>query len=313
MSASELLELVLGERPAAWAGDDIETFWRNSRPLRDRFRSPLERAVAGGFSADRSGAAFACGYEAALQALVPSLGSASMASFSVTEEAGNHPRSIRTTLERVGRGKVVLRGKKRWSTLAPLSSSLVVVATAGTAEDGRPRLFAVVVPKGAARLEVTTMPPTAFVPEVPHAELSLDGVEVDEAAVLPGDGYSDFVKPFRTIEDLHVQAAVLGYALSAAARFGFPLEHRERLISAVLGASAIAALDPRRTETHVALAGLLAEIADVHTKMEADWERAEDAERARWYRDRPLVRVATNAREKRRQRAWERLAGERKP
>jgi hypothetical protein len=154
------------------------------------------------------------------------------------------------------------------------------------------------------------MPPTPFVPEVPHAELILDGVELDAHGILPGDGYSDFVKPFRTIEDLHVQAAVLGYLLSVAARSGFSDAHRERLVSLVLAALAVAALDPNRPETHVALAGLLTEIAEAQTVIEPEWAHVDDAERERWYRDRALVQVASKARQKRRERAWERLAGD---
>src|SRR4029079_11652844 len=119
------------------------------------------------------------------------------------------------------------------------------------------------IPRDARGLTITTMPPTPFVPEVPHAELSLAGVELDASAVLPGDGYADFVKPFRTVEDLHVRAGALGYLLSVAARFGFPLELRERLVASVAAARSIALMDPRRPETHVSLAGLLSGLAEM--------------------------------------------------
>jgi hypothetical protein len=195
--------------------------------------------------------------------------------------------------------------------MAPLADVLVVVAKAGAAEDGRPNLKAVVVSRGTPGLTVTTMAPTPFVPEVPHAELSLVGVELGVDAVLTGDGYADYVKPFRTVEDLHVQAAGLGYSLSVAARFGFPVEFRERMVALVLSARSLARVDPRRPETHVALAGLLSEIAEVNVALEPHWASAPDSERERWYRDRVLVQVASKAREKRRERAWERLGEER--
>jgi alkylation response protein AidB-like acyl-CoA dehydrogenase len=193
--------------------------------------------------------------------------------------------------------------------MAPLADVLVVVAKSGTGEAGRPTLWAVVVPKTSERLTVTTMAPTPFVPEVPHAELVLDGIELGADAILPGDGYSNFVKPFRTIEDLHVQGAVLGYLLSVAARWGFSDAHRERLLALVCSALSLATLDPAKSETHVALAGLLAEMAEVHAVLESEWVHVDDAERERWYRDRALVQVASKAREKRRERAWERLSG----
>jgi acyl-CoA dehydrogenase len=309
MSAEGLLEHVLGEPRLVLAGDGLERFWGATRADREKFTLPIDAAVAGGFSADRLAYAFASGYEAALHALVAELDRALVGSFCVTEEAGNHPRAIQTVVES-GASRVVLRGKKRWSTMAPLADVLVVVARAAVGTDGRPNLKAVMVPRAARGLTVTTMAPTPFVPEVPHAELSLDGVELDESAVLPGDGYADFVKPFRTVEDLHVRAAALGYLLSVAARFGFPREFRERLIALVVAARSIAVLDSRKAETHIALAGFLSEIAEVDASLEPHWARVEDAERQRWYRDRMLVQVASKARDRRRERAWERLGAE---
>ena len=50
--------------------------------------------------------------------------------------------------------------------------------------------------------------------EIPHAEVGLDRVRVEASAVLPGDGYADYVKPFRTIEDAHVHCALLGYLVA---------------------------------------------------------------------------------------------------
>lgn len=313
MSATDLLSLLVSESPGGLPGDSLETFWSASESMRARFTAPIECAVAGGFFGDRLACAFAAGYQAALHVLVPALPPTAIASFCVTEEAGNHPRAIQTSIETVNSGRVVVRGKKRWSTMAPLADTLVVVAKSGTAEDGRPTLWAVLVPKSAEHLTATTMAPTPFVPEVPHAELVLDGVELGVEAILAGDGYASFVKPFRTIEDLHVQAAVLGYLSSVAARWGFSDAHRERLVALVCSALSVASLDPGRPETHVALAGLLAEIADVHAALESEWVHVDDTERERWYRDRALVQVASKAREKRRERAWERLSGREPP
>jgi len=310
MGAEDLVKFLLSEPPRARPADDLARFWRDTEGTRTRFPTPIDWAIAGGFESDRTAGAFLSGYEAALHVIVPALDARTLASFSVTEETGNHPRAIRATLEAKPGGRVAIRGRKRWGTLAPLADCVVAVVTKGSSEDGLPRLKAVLVPRNAAGLTVTTMPATPFVPEVPHAEIVLDGVELPETAVLAGDGYADFVKPFRTIEDLHVQAAVLGYSLSAATRFGFPFETRERLVALALAARAVAALDPRRGDTHVALAGLLAEISDVQAAAEPHWDRVADAERDRWYRDRGLAEVAAKAREKRRERAWERLTGD---
>ena len=69
---------------------------------------------------------------------------------------------------------------------------------------------------------VTLAPSSApFVPEIPHAEVTLDHVHVATDAVLPGDGYTEYVKPFRTVEDAHVHAALLGYLIGIARRHDF--------------------------------------------------------------------------------------------
>jgi acyl-CoA dehydrogenase len=307
MSAASLLGFVLRERPAPVLTEDFARFWEATEPLRARFSLPLDRAVAGGFLSDRLGFAFASGYQAALRALVPSLSPDAVASFCVTEDGGNHPRAIQTKLDRV-EGRTTITGSKRWCIAS--ATKLVVVATDGASTDGRPRLRAVCLDAGTRGIEIVPMPPAAFVPEVLHAELRLDGVPVAEDAILPGDGYDDYTKPFRTVEDLHVQAALLGYLSSVGARSGWPGEIRERLAALIVSARAFAELGPRDAETHLALAGFLAQTAAVSAEAEPHWALAPDAERERWYRDRVLVSVAGKARAARRERAWQVLSGE---
>jgi alkylation response protein AidB-like acyl-CoA dehydrogenase len=304
----ELLRFLLHERPAVAGADRLEAFWAETQDVRARFSLPLDRAVAGGRVADRAGFAFACGYEGALHALVPSLPAESVSGFSVTEERGNHPRAIETRLERTADG-YSLSGSKRWSTMAPLSDRIVVVATTGASVEGRPELRAVVVETRAPGLTVTEMPPPPFIPEVPHAELRFEGVTISEGSILPGDGYSDYVKPFRTVEDLYVNAALVGYLLSAAIRNGWPDTLVERFVVLVASARSLAALDAKRPETHIAVAGLLAQMAATVEEAQPSWSLASDAERERWYRDRVLTQVASKARAQRRERAFAILKG----
>src|SRR5689334_9694851 len=110
MTAESLLEHVLGEPKVVSAGDGLDRFWAATRTDREKFTLPIDAAVAGGFSADRLAYAFASGYEAALHALVTQLDRPLVASFCVTEEAGNHPRAIQTVVEAT-HSRVVLRGK----------------------------------------------------------------------------------------------------------------------------------------------------------------------------------------------------------
>lgn len=287
----------------------LQTFWEAHRASAKRFAIPIDRALVGGLAADRLGFAFAVGYQAALAAMLPELAGDALCSMCVTEQGGGHPRAIRTTLQRDDTGQWRLRGKKRWATLAPHASELFVAASIGVDAAGLHRLRVVRVASNAPGVRLSAMPPTPFVPEIPHAELELDGVAVAEADVLEGDGYERYLKPFRTFEDVHVHGALLGYLLGAGRRHGWPSASLERIVAAIVTVRALADAPAGAPETHVALAGLIEEGRRIIAGAEPLWERADEAERARWERDRPLLDIAANVREARRARAWERLSG----
>ena len=289
-------------------GDDIAMWW--SRVLQEEHAPAraIDRAIVAGFRADRCAGAFAGGYQAALRRLVPEgLPKDDIVSLCVTEPAGNSAKAIEARLTPRA-GGYALTGQKRWSTMAPLARLLLVAAHEGMDERGRKRFKLVRVEVGAPGVTIRAMPPTKFVPEVPHAELELEDVPIDRDAPLPGDGYTAYVKRFRTIEDAHIRAAVLAYVLSAARRFGFPEDARERLTASILTMRAVALMDPDAAETHIALAGGLTTDARLLDEIEPHWDRVEEAERARWRRDRVMFgAVAGQIREARRRRAWERL------
>ena len=306
----ELLGRLLRGRPVAIAmSDDIAAWWRGFLAAEAEAMSPFDRAVMAGFRADRVAGAFAGGYQGALRALAPGhLADDVIASFCVSEPGGNAPRAIETRLTREA-GGLRLDGHKRWSTMAPVASVLLVAAHEGEDDAGRKRFTLVRVAASAPGITIRRMPPTAFIPEIPHAELQLTGVALGADAPLPGDGYVRYVKRFRTVEDIYVHGALLGYFFGAGWRAGFPETVLERAVSAIVATRALAALDADAAETHVALAGTLARDANLLEHSDAHWEKAEPAERDRWRRDRKgFGSVAGELREARRRRAWERLA-----
>jgi len=277
----------------------LRAWWDATAAERAREDSPIDRALVGGACADRLGYAFASGYAEALRALVP--GAGEITALCATEEGGNHPRAIRTALVAAGPGRWTLTGKKKWATVASEASALLVVASIGDGDDGRNRLRVVRVPASAAgvTLRASSAP---FVPEIPHAEVDLDGVIVADADILPGDGYEAYLKPFRTVEDLHVHGALLGYLIGVARRHAMPREVVEPMITLVAATRALAGGDAKDAATHVALAGLIALVTAAIARVEEHWPTGD--ERTRWHRDRPLLRVASAAREARRERAW---------
>jgi alkylation response protein AidB-like acyl-CoA dehydrogenase len=287
----------------------VAQWWPRWRDGAARAPDPAAMALLGGFDADRVGWAFAAGYQAALRALLPTLPADAMAAFCVTEEGGNRPRDIATRFTLAPGGGWTIHGAKRWTTLGPASNLLLVVgALPAEAADTRVQLRVARVPAGTPGLQLLPMPETRFVPEVPHARVQLDAVEVDADALLPGDGYQRYVKPFRTLEDAHVTLAVLAYLLREARQRGWPTGLAERLCAtmAVLCDLAVAPADA--ASTHLVLAGALAQAHALYAEAGTLWAAAGDDPAAlRWQRDAALFGVAGSARSQRTARAWERL------
>jgi len=295
--------------------DDVAGWWNQVWLSVDTAADagPAALAVAGGFAADRVGWAFANGYQAALRALVPDLPRDTLAAFCVTEADGNRPRDIRTTIAPQGDGTLRIDGAKRWTTLGPSSTLLLIVgAQPAPADATRPMLRVARVLAATPGLALQPMPPTRFVPEVPHAQVQLHDVRVRVDALLPDDGYDAYVKPFRTIEDLHVTLAVLAYLLREGRARRWPAAFNEQAASAIGLLMQLATEDPRAAPTHVVLAGALRFAHRLYADASALWAAAgSDPAAQRWQRDAPLFEVAGKAREQRAQRAWERLSADR--
>jgi acyl-CoA dehydrogenase len=287
--------------------ESAAVWWADHSEMTRSIEQPIDRAIVGATVVDRLGYAFAGGYAAALSSLVPTLPRGTLASLAATEDGGAHPRAITTELTRDG-AHFVLTGKKRWVTLGPEGGVVLVVARrAETAGSARPELVVARVPADARGVTVTPLAHMPFVPEIPHAELSLERVRVLADDVLPGDGYERYLKPFRTIEDLHVHAALLGWLSSIGARAGWPAPIRERLVSLLVTVRALAAEDPSSAVTHVALGGALSTAQALVLEIDPLWAMAPEETRTLFARDRALLSIAGKARAARLAKAWSRL------
>lgn len=289
------------DSPAAW--------WREHHAETHALARPIDRAIVGATLVDALGFAFAGGYAAALQSMVPSLPGDRLASFAATEEQGAHPRSIQTTLTPAEGGGFVVDGQKRWVTLGPDGGEILVVARLAEASAERPTLRVVRVDAHADGVTITPLPHAAFVPEIPHASVRLERVRVDADAILPGDGYDAYLKPFRTIEDVHVHAALWAWLAATGVRHGFPRELVARATALVVGARALAEASPSEPSVHVALGGIVEESKALVAAMEGAWALVPEGLRARWERDRVILGVAGKARAQRFEKAWTSLRG----
>lgn len=286
---------------------DVAAWWPGYREAQRIWRNPMDRAIAAGFGADRVGWAFASGYQAALHALFPGAPEDRICALCVTEEEGNTPRAIKSTLGRSGNGWR-LNGAKRWTTLGPEGALFFVAARDAIVAGGRPSLRVARVASDIRGVTLQPMPPTKFVPEVPHARVRFEEVHLEDDDLLPGDGYELYVKPFRTVEDLHVNAAILAYLVRESRRLAWPRAWIERAAAQLHALRALSADDPVSPASHIALAGALASGAALLEEAERCWEAAASGVAAqRWRRDRELLKVAAEARAQRTVRAWERL------
>jgi hypothetical protein len=296
----DILRRLFAQRPPA--ADSLAAWWQTTREVREQ-GTTVDRALVGGACADRLGFAFAAGYGEALRALVPGL--AGVTALCITEDKGNHPRAIETSLRETAPGAFELTGHKKWATVGSLASTLLVAACTGV-DAGVHRLRMVRVAAGAPGVRVVPMT-SPFVPEIPHAEIHLERVAVAAADLLPGDGYTDYIKPFRTVEDIHVHAALLGYLIGVARRHALPHDTLEPLLALALTTRELAAGDRESPELHVALSGTLALVATQVDSVEQHWSALGGDEWQRWQRDRVLLSVASSARAARRDKAWSRL------
>jgi alkylation response protein AidB-like acyl-CoA dehydrogenase len=293
---------VLSRDAAAAPKQGLPEVWEAYRSERAAGASPFTAAVIVASQVDRLGFAFAVGYPAALEHMIE--GVRLPCALCVTEANGNSPRAIESTLTPKGDG-YELHGIKTFVTFGNLAETLIVVAKLGEKPDGRPDLAVVRIPANREGVVLQELPQTPFVPEVPHTSVRLEGVAVLQDERLPGDGYLNYVKPFRTIEDIHVVGATLGYLVGLARR-----TRAAATLIAELGADLVAldrlrdgpSLDPR---VHVALHGVYQRVTQL-TGSE-DFARLLDSapadERDRWARDRALLQVASRAREARFERA----------
>ena len=305
----DVLGHLLRASPEAAECPEVARWWPAYQALAATWKNPMDRAIVAGFSSDRVAWAFASGYQCALAALFPSLPEDALAALCVTEEEGNHPRAIRTTLKRTASGWR-LDGAKRWTTLGPQGALFLVLARDAEVEGERPALKVARVASSAPGVRIEAMAPTRFVPEVPHARLAFDAVPLAEEALLPGDGWALYAKPFRTVEDAHVNASVIGYLVREARRLAWPRAWIARAAALLLALRALAGEDPSRPQTHVALDGVLETAGALRAEAATHWDAfPADAARARWLRDRELLSIAAAARAQRSASAWRQLGG----
>lgn len=277
-----------------------QTRWRETG---DAFSA----AVLNGFEADRTAWAFLGGYQSALRVLFPRLVEREgCVSLCVSEVGGNHPRAIETRLSARGRG-FVLNGKKQWSTLSDRAGYLMVAARVDAPNAPRPELKVIEIPADAAGVARKPMPATPFVPEVTHCQIAFSDVAVEKRSILLGDGYSDYVKPFRLIEDCYVDAAIAGYFFRLARAYAWPAMVVEQLLNIISTLHQITKLPGDSAVGHLLFTQANAAFSELAEPKAAHWASVPAEVAQRWLRDFQLLTIAAKPRAIRYERAKQSL------
>ena len=278
-------------------------------------REHFAHGLLGGFVADRPAWAMVAGHQGAIRRLAWECGGlhlmpeGGIVAFCASEEGGAYPRAIRSSLDVRPDGGFRLNGQKRWATLAPSATALLLIASVGR-EGDRNQLQALSVPSDRQGIEMAPMDLGGRVtanPEVRHAVVDLKEVPVAPAELLRGDGYADAVKPFRTIEDLYIGAAMTAYNLALARRSGWPAPAVEDLLLLLLTAETLAFGPLDEPAAHLGVAALGRATAHVRETHATHWELVDEEAAAAWKRATSAAGVAARAKELRRQAAWRRL------
>ena len=299
---SDTLDLLL-ENPCCPEHNSFSDWKAGYYDISNNHQSPWARAIVAGYQANCVGFAFISGYQSALHALVPTLPKCQLSALCVTEKGGNHPRAIESTLT-TDSGSFELTGSKSFITGGTQADTLLVAARINEQRDGHPVLKLVKVNSDLHGISVNAMPALSFVPQIDHATVQFQGVKCSVDSVLPGDGYTDYVKPFRTIEDIYVSLALCGYLLQVSLTINASPAITESIMACIASHAALAQADPNSRATHLLLAGARQQMEQLLSPLEAQWEAQHRESFKYWQRDKALLNVAATAREKRTDTAW---------
>ena len=261
--------------------------------------APFELALVGGLRAATPGLAFLAGYQAALRVLWPAAPWTAGA-LCVTENRSTRPADMSTRIY-----GLYVSGRKDFVTAAECADWLLVAAREEAADES-PRLALGVVRQGAPGVRIEPLPALPLMPDIGHARLHLDQAQGERLA---GDGWDDYVKPFRTLEDLHVLTAVTAWLSGVGRECAWPDPLLLRLQALLAGCAEVARQAPNAATTHLLLAGLFAEQQALAGELDAALAAGPAHWAGLWQRDQGLLRIAEAARSKRLEKARRIVAG----
>mgnify|MGYP000476908575 CR=1 FL=1 len=306
-SANQLLEHLLDASLSRQSPESMAQWFAGFQSYTSPAMTSVDRAIIGGRHSLNLAFSFAAGYQSAIESIF-NLASPALSSFCVSEEKGNHPRAIATHLKPVG-NDYVLNGNKSFVSGGCDAKQLFIACNTGDLNneklDDRPALKMISIPANTSGITIEAMPPLPFISEISHGKISLTDVKILPEQLLPGDGYSSYIKPFRTYEDIHVLAAVLGFRLGEAIDSHWDTALIEQHLAICLSLRMLNAMSLHTSEAHLALAGCRTQIHDLFQRTDSLFEQTNPLGYAKWQKDQPLLAIAKKAHVTRTAKAWQ--------
>ncbi|WP_313645946.1 acyl-CoA dehydrogenase [Pseudomonas sp.] len=256
--------------------------------------TPFELAVLGGRAMATPGLAFLIGYQAALRVLWPSAPD-SLGALCATERRSVRPADMHTRL-----AGLRLSGSKDFVTAGLEAEWLLVAARSEGAGQPAQLQLAVVYP-GEPGVTLEALPTLPLMPEVGHARLQLHDAACE---LLAGDGWDAYVKPFRSLEDLYVLAALTAWLYGVGQHCQWPQALRLRLLGLLAGCAEGSRQSADSAGCHLLLAGLFAQFQELRAALDQALQQGPAHWAQLWQRDQGVLALANAARETRLAKAW---------
>ena len=259
-------------------------------------------ALIAGCNAPNFAHAFFAGYQVALKALVPEA-PAGIGAFCLTEETGNRPKELQTTWN-----NTQLNGHKNFITGGELAQWLVVIAKqADHPASQRPTIKALLVERqhnDLSQLQVTNKPPLSILSELPHGEASFVNAS---ATLLNGDGWNDYSKLFRILEDAYVLTATMGWLYQQALENNWPKTLIISFLGIIASLSEALADNPQSPTMHLVLESAFMQFNDLSFELSTTMLKTESPYLKEWQQDRAVFNIGKQARQVRFKQALDQL------
>lgn len=275
------------------------TAWFNELCEHAAEANSSELAILGGRLAATPGLAFLAGYQAALRALVPTAPHG-LGALCLTEQRLSKPADLQT---RVLDGH--LNGEKDFVIGGSAAQWLIVLARSETLAQA-PLLSAVLVSTQNSNVILQPRPTLPIVPDIPHSSVQFKNAQCQ---ILTGDGWNDYSKPFRTLEDGHVLAALCAWLYGQSLLDQWPQALQLQLIAVLAGLKETLQQPYQAAATHLLLGALLVQFDSLQTQINAALNSySSQAIAQAWQRDHAILKIAHSARMRRLETALNTLA-----